>query len=83
MPQVVFTGWEPSLDKVLLNRLLRAKAGLGLAAAKEAVDRLLDGERVSIEIADPVTAEDLIQASRRVGATCEIAETTDLQSARR
>jgi hypothetical protein len=83
VPQVVFTGWKPPFDKVLLYRLLRARAGLGLAAAKEAVDRLLDGEGVCIEISDCVTAEDLLAESRSVGATCHIADTTDLQSARR
>ena len=74
MSQVVLTGWSPPFDKVLLNRLLRAQAGLGLAAAKEAVDRLLAGEHVCIEISNGDAAQDLIEESGRVGAACHVAE---------
>lgn len=70
MPMVLLNGWKPGLRKVQLELLLHQEAGLTLAAAKEAVDRVLAGVSVHVEAPDLHTAERLIEEIRSVGAEC-------------
>ena len=50
MPYVVITGWRIGLRKINVTRILQARAGLGLAAAKALTDRVLDGETVVVPL---------------------------------
>jgi hypothetical protein len=70
MTRVELTGWRPGLNKVKLNQLLRQFGGLGLADSKANVDRLLAGERVSVECADDEAARSFCEQARLVGADC-------------
>jgi hypothetical protein len=71
MTTVKITGWHEGLNKVKLNHLLRAHAGYGLAAAKRAVDALLAGETLSIEMPDTDSASAFCQSADLVGAVCD------------
>ncbi len=70
MTRAELTGWREGLNKVRLNHLLRQYGGLGLADAKEAVDRLLSGERVAVACADEKAARSFCEQATSVGATC-------------
>ena len=72
MPRVIITGWKPGLATISLTKLLRAEAGLSLKAAKESVDRCLEGERVSIPMPTDEAAERLAQQASDLGAVVEI-----------
>ena len=72
MPQVMLVGWKPGLRGVSLIKLLQAEAGLSLKAAKESVDRCLEGERVSISMPTEEAAEKLAQQASDLGAVVEI-----------
>jgi hypothetical protein len=72
MNRVIFTGWCEGLQKVQLNHLLREKAGLSLQSAKRAVDDILDGKQVVIDVADDRTAMELAHAASELGAVCVV-----------
>jgi hypothetical protein len=72
MSRVVIKGWEPGLNKVELNRLLRRHAGLKLGEAKAVVDRLLAEQIVWVECPDLVSASELCRAAGSVGAVCSL-----------
>ena len=50
MTKVTLTGWNVGFKKVQFNQFLRARWGLGLAEAKTVVDRVLNDERVELEL---------------------------------
>jgi hypothetical protein len=50
--------------------LLRAKCGMGLKQAKQAVDDLLDGKEISIIELDDVKALGLREEIESLGAVC-------------
>ena len=70
MTRVTITGWREGLNKVRLNRLLRDHAGYDLAAAKRAVDELLDGQSLTFETPDPETASAFCLPADAAGAIC-------------
>jgi hypothetical protein len=70
MVRVTIEGWNQGLNKVELNRLLRTYAGYGLAEAKHAVDRLLDGGCVAFEVPDRESAMSFCASAKVVGAVC-------------
>jgi ribosomal protein L7/L12 len=70
MTRTELTGWREGLNKIKLNQLLRQYGGLGLADAKEAVDRLLAGERVAVPCADEDKARSFCEQAIAAGADC-------------
>jgi ribosomal protein L7/L12 len=74
MPKVVIKRWKPGLQKVSLTKLLQDRAGFSLASAKECVDRVLDGETVSIAQANLEEAITLAREITKLGAVCEVKE---------
>jgi hypothetical protein len=70
MVRVTIEGWTEGLNKVELNHLLRQYAGYRLGAAKDAVDRLLAGESVTVETPDQPSAAAFCSSARVIGAVC-------------
>jgi hypothetical protein len=75
MTMVRLQGWNPGLNKIQLNHVLREESGAGLADAKALVDRLLEGHEVRVVVADRDAADRLIRRAKEVGVTH--AETVD------
>jgi ribosomal protein L7/L12 len=73
MVRVLMEGWKQGLNKVELNRLLRQHAGYGLAEAKHAVDRLLEGGRLELELPDRESARSFCASAVAIGAVCSTA----------
>lgn len=70
----ILSGWEEGFDKVGLNVLLREYAGLGLRAAKEAVDEILEERPVSVEMPEGPPAQDFLRRARELGCRIAIAQ---------
>jgi len=68
MKKVVLYEWQPSFNKVALNRLLRNKANHSLASAKQAVDSLLDGESLEIQVDSRHCSEEFLNDAISLGA---------------
>jgi len=71
MSTVTLSGWQPgdpALNKVELTKLIRSSNGLGLAEAKELVDRLVDGEDIEIVLNDREAAEAFSEDAIALGA---------------
>ena len=68
MAQITMTGWQPGLNKVALTKALQSELGLPLGAAKNATDRLLDGERVELFPEDQQSADRLAESLMSIGA---------------
>lgn len=66
MRYIVLGNWKPGFNKVSMNRLLRDQSRLRLSAAKAVVDRLLEGEEVTVEVGDEMV-DDFIEAAKQVG----------------
>ena len=74
MVNIIFDGWNPGLEKVQLNKLLRKRADLSLADAKDAVDRLLENEQVTVSVSSSDTAQQLVDEATALGAHCHVDE---------
>jgi ribosomal protein L7/L12 len=72
MYQVVLTGWHHGLKKVSLDKLLSKLGKLSLPEAKKAVDELLDGKQVVVEMASLTAAAHLLAEARSLGAIGEV-----------
>lgn len=72
MPKVKFKGWVQGLRKVSLTKLLQERADLSLTSAKYSVDRILDGETITIEMQTIEEANQLSKEASMLGAVCEI-----------
>lgn len=72
MPGVILKDWRPGLRKVSLNKLLQDRAGMSLTMAKAAVDQLLEGRPVTIEVGSPDKAMTLAYEAIALGAECEV-----------
>ena len=70
MTKVTIRGWHEGLNKVQLNHLLRKYSSMGLREAKHAVDRLLDGESLTIDSPDRDSALEFYVSARALGAEC-------------
>jgi hypothetical protein len=68
MKKVVLYEWQPGFNKVALNKLLRNQAGYSLASAKQAVDSLLDGKAIEIEIESHYRAEEFLKDALKLKA---------------
>ncbi len=64
---VEITGWRPGAKKVCADKLLADEAGLGLAAGKRVIERVLDGEVVSLEIEDRNLADSIVGELQGLG----------------
>jgi hypothetical protein len=71
MIQIRFTGWQPGLQKVKLDKLLRDRVPMRLADAKRIVDRLLDGQEVYVQVESETAASEIVASARSAGAICE------------
>src|SRR5437016_5564734 len=57
MCTIIIVGWRSALQKVKLNHVLRAHSEMSLSAAKAVVDRILDGDEVSLTFPNDNLAE--------------------------
>jgi hypothetical protein len=67
MAKLILAGWKPGLKKISLTQLIRSQCGLSLADAKLQTDRLLDGERVEIELDDDCDVQEFASQAKRLG----------------
>jgi hypothetical protein len=74
MIALVLGGWRPGLQKVALTKLLHARTGIPLSAAKRCVDDLLAGDEVRVPLFDPSSAKDIARAAASLGAIARIEE---------
>lgn len=72
MTTLRITGWRVGLQKISLTKLLQDQAGLGLAAAKQAVDDVLDGRPANVTLPASVDARSVVESVRALGADCEV-----------
>jgi hypothetical protein len=52
MKIIEITGWLPGFGKISMNRLLREEFGYSLSTAKNAVDAILDGQKIILSCAE-------------------------------
>ncbi len=74
MTQVRLTGWTEGFQKVKMSQLLRDECGLGLAGAKEVVDRILDGGEAELTFPSVALAETFVTSAAELGARIELDE---------
>jgi len=72
MYKVIFTSWQPGLQKISLAQLLYEKADFRGPTAKECVDRLLEGEGFTVELSTVQDANDLASSATELGAVCHV-----------
>lgn len=73
MRRILLYGWKPGLNKIGLNHLLREQAGLTLSIAKASVDRLLEGDEVSLEINDD-SIDCFVDAAKHLGVDAQVVD---------
>lgn len=66
--------WVGGLKKVSATKLLQDKAGLSLVSAKSCVDRLLDGETVSVSLPTIEQAKSIAADLNKLGVRCEVSD---------
>lgn len=71
MTTVRVTSWQEGFNKVAFNRLLSDTTGCGLSDAKHAVDRLLNGEPISIDVEYAIK---FCKDAEALGASCSLDE---------
>jgi hypothetical protein len=74
MATVEIHGWREGFLKISCTNLLRDRLGLGLREAKACTDRILDGEFVTLSIADRQVAVRLAEELRALGADATVTE---------
>ncbi len=67
--QVFITGWIPGFRKIQFNSMLRTYSGLSLVDAKRAVDKILEGQLLVVEI-EIEDMEMFLTEAKSVGAIC-------------
>lgn len=72
MTELRITGWRTGLKKISMTDLLHTKAGLTIAAAKDATDRVLEGQLVNVSCDSPDEAASLASALIELGADIQI-----------
>ena len=65
--QVTLKGWSPGLRKVALDKLLRDRASLSLSDAHASVNRLLDGETLTLAMPSASAASELAAEALELG----------------
>ena len=71
MATVLISGWNTGFQKVAFTRLMKSELALTLRPAKQTTDRIMDGERVELEVPDE-QVERLLAAMAELGAKCEV-----------
>jgi len=79
MKKVILYEWQPGFNKVALNKLLRNKAGYSLSNAKKAVDNLLDGKIIEVEIDSHYRAEEFLKEALKLKAIGKITTSQQAQ----
>jgi hypothetical protein len=72
MPKVILTGWKPGLRKVSLTELLQRHVNPSLVQAMGYVDRLLNGESITVDFSYGHDAADFAREATALGAICEV-----------
>lgn len=67
------TGWKAGFNKVQFSLLLRECCGFSLSEGKRSVDSVLQGEPITVTVAQDRSAYFLEKASL-LGAICELKE---------
>lgn len=73
MTTIRLTGWSPGMKKISLTKLIQSQAELSVSAAKHAVDQVLEGHAVSLQLPDHIDAQAMAAEMTELGAKCEIA----------
>jgi hypothetical protein len=63
---------ERSFLKVSCTQMFQRHLGLGLRAAKERTDRILDREALVVSVPTVVDAEHLVGRAREIGLTADV-----------
>lgn len=71
---IIMKDWVEGLEKVSLTKLQREVLYLSLVESKRNVDKLLDGEEITIEISDNLHAEQFVLRARKIGVICDYIE---------
>lgn len=74
MPKVKITGWQHGFNKIAAVGHIQNATLAGLKNSKDYVDRVSNGESVTIEIADSEKARELTANLRGIGAEVEVEE---------
>ena len=70
MSRVTIKGWREGFNKVQFNHLLRQYGALGLKDAKHAVDRVLAGDQLTLDLSGHDSATAFCVSARAVGVEC-------------
>ena len=70
MTKVIMTAWKENMQKVSLTKLQVMLLGLSLKESKENVDRLLNGEKVALDVATLDQAQRFSAEAQRIGVQC-------------
>ena len=72
MPKLKLTGWREGLKKISLTETLKQNTTLSVKEAKDCVDRLLDGEVVTVNLLPTVNPQELVKRVTGIGADCRV-----------
>ena len=78
MGKIILYGWKSGFNKVAHTNLLRTELGYSLAQSKSITDTVLDGQSVTIEVADD-KIERLAFELIELGAKCRVDEIDGLK----
>jgi hypothetical protein len=76
--KIILYGWKSGFNKVAHTNLLRTELGYSLAQSKSITDTVLDGQSVTIEVADD-KIERLAFELNELGAKCRVDEIDGLK----
>ena len=77
MGKIVLCGWNTGFNKVAHTQLLQAELGYSLSRAKSVTDAVVEGQSVTIEVADD-QIERLAFELNEVGVKCRVNEIDEL-----
>jgi len=72
MTAIIFRGWIKGMRGISFILLLREKTNLSLKNAKNIKERIVDGEVITLPIADLSTAQEIIADATNLGVICEL-----------
>lgn len=70
--KIIIDSWNEGFQKVSLTHLQIELLRLSLKTAKSNVDKLLNGEKITIEIDDEQLVLTFIQEAKKIEANCRI-----------
>jgi hypothetical protein len=69
MEKIIFYDWHKGFNLIAFNKLLRKHLGYSLSQAKQAVDDLLGGQKVVIEVTTPTfNIDQFLSEAAKIGA---------------